>query len=151
VSKYDVYDGQIRAVLSCARGTVGLVFREDGKRRYVFAITPEENRVRLLLEEDGRQKVLQERTDARLQGMLGGLPGEPPGEEGPGRGQALRQIMGRLFFLTVRLKGTQIQAVVNAQPPLEATDATVGHGQVGFYADRAKAMFHSLNVAGPAE
>jgi S1-C subfamily serine protease len=147
LSRYIFADGQVLCWVSCRQGSVGLVLRDDGKRRYLFAVDPQEGRAQLLLEDGDRRKVLQEKKEARLKEALNAPlleldPEAPrlPGKSAPSSGQ-------RPFLLIVNLRGPRIVAAVNGIPLLDVTDPTLREGRIGLYTDGARALFHSLNVA----
>ncbi len=125
----EVHDADIRSLVSCAAGTVGLVFRGEGKGRYVFAVSPAANRARLLLEEDGRWKEL----------ASASCPDD------------LRAPSAGTFLLNVSARGDRLQAGVNNKMFLDAGDGTLTRGRVGLYADKARAMFHFLQASSPPE
>ena len=147
LSRYIFADGQIICWVSCRQGNVGLVLRDDGKRRYLFTVNPEEGRAQLLLEDGDGQKVLQEKKEARLKEALNAPLPELDLEALGGMPKAVTLSGRRPFLLIVNLRGPRIVAAVNSIPLLDVTDSTLGEGRIGLYTDGARALFHSLNVS----
>ncbi len=136
LQRYDVYDSEIRSLVSAKSGTVGLVFRHDADRRYLLAVDLAKKKARLVLQDKDKETVL---GTADITEAVGAMPAE--------------LMLGygvTPFFLRVRAKGDKIEAGVN-NAMISKTDATLKHGRVGFYTKDAKAVFHSITVASPIE
>jgi len=145
LTKYDLYDFAVNCPVTCRSGTVGLAFRHDGARSYVFAVDPAEGRARLLLLDGAEKKELAaaEKPAAVRRALVraagrSGPAAEPEGES------ALPP--GGFFSLFVIAQGGRIRAGVNGTVLIETTDESLSHGRLGFYADKAKGLFHRLDA-----
>jgi len=135
LDRYDVYDGEVRCLVSAGAGTVGLVFRHDDDRRYLFAVDVAKRRARLVRQEKDNE------TELAAADLSKAIAATPP-----------ELMMGRgivPLFLRVRTEGNKIQAGVNNDTPIAKTDDVIRHGRIGFYTLGAKAVFHNVTVASP--
>jgi len=136
LQQYDIYDSEIRCLVSAKSGTVGLVFRHDGDRRYLLAVDFPNKKARLVLQDKDQQTVLGTAGIARAIGAV--------------RAELMPGMRVIPFWLYVRAKGDKIEAGVN-DTLITKTDDTLRHGRVGFYTKDAKAVFHNITIASPDE
>lgn len=164
LDRYDLYDSNVAVKASCAEGVIGVVLRDDGQRRYVCGMDCDTGRVFIRLDDGAAQKVLIEKTDSRIREAVHGVATS----------------FGPLLYLVAQLHGTelrlrvvligapdlrtllgegdqepdgkaQVRMGVLAQVDVQATDATLPHGRLGLYADRARVLFHSVQVSDDGE
>jgi S1-C subfamily serine protease len=164
LERYDLYDSHVAAKASCAEGVLGVVLRDDGKRRYVCGVDCETGRVFIQLVDGSTQKVLVEKSDSRIRDAIRG--GET--DFGPLIYLVTQQTGAELRFRVVLIGApdlrtllgegdqepdskAQVRMGVLAQVEVQATDATLPHGRLGLYADRARVMFHSVQVSDDGE
>lgn len=164
LERYDLYDSKVAVKSSCAEGVIGIVLRDDGKRRYVCGVDCDTGRVFIRLDDDLAEKTLVEKSDSRIRDAVHG----GGASNGP-LVYLVTQQTGAEVQLRVVLIGTpdlrtllgegdqepddkaQVRMGVLAQVDVKITDATLPHGRLGFYADRARVMFHSLQVSDDGE
>jgi hypothetical protein len=131
MNRYDIYDFELYCLVSVNSGIVGVVFRHDEKQRYIFTINPEKQTASILLEKDGARKELIKK-DKNFQDIK-------------------RTKESNLYplLITIRAKGDKIQITVNKDVLFNITDDTLKNGMIGFYTDKAKAIFHTLVISSP--
>jgi hypothetical protein len=145
LTRYDATNIVLSSMVSCSQGTVGLVFRRRGGRYYLLAVNPAKNSARLLLVDGAETKQIGAAAEpAAVERAIGGLRRSAGAREAAGG--ALRHLLS----LFVSAQGSRIRAGVNGQMLLDAEDETLTSGNVGFYANRARAVFHSLDAASPS-
>lgn len=150
LTRYDVDSGVLlNCLVSNRSGRVGLVFRRKGKRYYLFTVDRARNSARLFLVEGGKKKQLAASSDpSMVRNALRSFLESPAAREAATRpGSAL---LGDIFFMFVTARGERIRAGVNGQPLVEALDGTLTNGRIGLYTDRARGIFHRLDVASVA-
>jgi S1-C subfamily serine protease len=158
--RYNVCDSQVAVKASCAEGTLGMVLRDDGRRRYVCGVDCNSGRVFVRLDDGEQRKILAEKTELRIRDAVHITPGTPIPLI-----YLVTQQQGSEVRFRVVLIGTpdlrtllaeddqkpdpkaQLRFGVLAQVEVLADDATLKSGRLGFYADRARVLFHSLQVS----
>lgn len=154
LARYDIHDFAASSTVTWRSGVVGLVFRREGDRHYLFTIDPAGDKCRLLLVEKDQEKELGASSRpaavrrALAPGRRGGAGGEEAegGEPAPGAEAEAASAGTETFALFVSAQGGKLRAGVNGTVLVEADDASLTHGQLGFWADKARAVFHRLDV-----
>jgi S1-C subfamily serine protease len=146
---YDIHDLVVNCVVSSASGRAGVIFRKQGQRHYLFRVEPGSGDARLFLVDGGKQKEIAAAADpGEVKKVLNQLARSlAMRREGSPAAAAL---LGNVFSMFVTARGNHIRAGVNGKLVIDVKDRSLGSGRVGLYADRAKAIFHSLDVASPA-
>ena len=162
--RYDVCDSQVAVKATCAQGTIGLVLRDDGQRRYVCGVNCDSGRLFIRLDDGAKQKILAEKTELRIRDSVHIMPGT--------RAPLIylvTQHQETALRLRVVLVGTpdlhtllgeddqqpdakaQLRFGVLTQADIQMDDATLKAGRLGFYADGARVLFHSIHVSDDGE
>ncbi len=164
LERYDIYDSHVAVKATCTEGVIGVVLRDDLERRYVCGVDCDTGRVFIRLDDGETQKVLVEKSDSRILDAVHGS-----GAAGGPLLYVVTQHTGSDLRCRVVVIGTpdlrtllgegdqepeakaQVRMGVLAQVDVQITDTTLAHGRLGLYADRARVMFHSVQVSDGGE
>jgi hypothetical protein len=150
LERFDLYDCTAKCVVSSRAGTVGLVFRHEKEKRYLFSVDLEKHHAALWLDDRGERKELAASNDPRaVAAALGGsgvrISTVDSDEEGAGPASAISPI----FTLDLLVEGQRLRAGVNNSILLDTDDSALGRGKLGFYTENSAAIFMLLNVTSP--
>jgi hypothetical protein len=162
--RYDVCDSHVAVKATCAQGTVGIVLRDDGRRRYVCGVDCDNGRLFVRLDDGDKRKILVEKTEFQIRDSIHIMPGTRVPLM-----YLVSQQQGSDLQFRVVLVGTpdlhsllgeddqkpeakaQMRFGVLTQASVQVNDATVSAGRLGFYADGARVLFHSIQVSDDGE
>jgi len=147
LAAYDISDAMFNTLVSSRGDAVGLVFRCRDRKHYLFEVCPARDLVQLVLVDDGQRKVLAKAEGEAVRAQLGRLSRRIAMHRGNPRPNA--DLLANVLSLYVLTAGGHLRAGLNGQILVEARDNTLKSGMIGLYTDRARAVFHSLDVASP--
>jgi hypothetical protein len=145
LERYDIHDLSARCLVSARSGEVGLIFRKQGQRYYLFTVEPKGHRARLFLVNGKERKELAAtgNTDAvkrALSFLARTAAMRTSGSRRP------HPMIKDVFYLVVVAQGRRIRAGINTDLFLDAADEALSHGRVGLYSRKGRAIFHRLEV-----